>query len=165
MKEIRLWLVTSLDPAKAVFRKKKTTRFCRRPRFSFETVVVVVLLLLFLLLLLLSSRKNPSLSLSLCGEFVRSQWCVPETRKKMDALQRCVPRGRFFYLGFYLGFRKRAKKKEEGRGSFMDATSRRRSDEGDDDDEDDEEEEEEERKEEKDDFPEATTTRAFVRFV
>ena len=78
-----------------------------------------------------------------------------------------VYRGEVLYLGFYLGFRKRAKKKEEGRGSFMDATSRRRSDEGDEEEEDDEEddeddEEEQERKEEKDDFPgDDTRVRSF----
>ena len=145
MKEIRLWLVTSLD--RKSLQKKEDDDFVV-DRFFFETVVVVVVLLL---LLLLSSRKNPSLSL--CGEFVRSR-CVPETRKKMDALQRFVPRGGFsnFYLGFRvlikLGFRKRAKGRRE------DETSRRRSDEGDEEEEDDEDDEEEqERKEEKDDFP------------
>ena len=88
MKEIRLWLVTSLD--RKSLQKKEDDDFVV-DRFFFETVVVVVVLLL---LLLLSSRKNPSLSL--CGEFVRSR-CVPETRKKMDALQRFTA---VLYLGF-----------------------------------------------------------------
>ena len=87
MKEIRLWLVTSLD--RKSLQKKEDDDFVA-DRFFFETVVVVVLLLL----LLLSSRKNPSLSL--CGEFVRSR-CVPETRKKMDELQRFTA---VLYLGF-----------------------------------------------------------------
>ena len=56
MKEIRLWLVTSLD--RKSLQKKEDDDFVV-DRFFFETVVGVVLLLL----LLLSSRKNPSLSL------------------------------------------------------------------------------------------------------
>ena len=83
---------TSLD--RKSLQKKEDDDFVV-DRFFFETVVVVVLLLL--LLLLLSSRKNPSLSL--CGEFVRSR-CVPETRKKMDALL-CTAGG-FFFSNFYV---------------------------------------------------------------
>ena len=85
-----------------------------------------------------------------------------------NAKNGCAPdvtAGEVLLFRVYLGLRKRAKKRKKGEGVSW-TRLRRRSDEGDDDDEDDEEEEEEEeRKEEKDDFPEATTTRAFVRFV
>ena len=94
---------TSLD--RTSLQKKEDDDFVV-DRFFFETVVVVVvvvLLLLLLLLLLLSSRKNPSLSLSLCGEFVRSR-CVSEIRKEMDApLYRGGGGREVLFFHFYLG--------------------------------------------------------------
>ena len=98
MKEIRLWLVTSLD--RKSLQKKEDDDFVV-DRFFFETVVVVVLLLLLLLLLLLSSRKNPSLSLSVWR--IRAVAVRPRNAKENG----CAPK--FLYRGgFYLGFRKRA---------------------------------------------------------
>ena len=81
MKEIRLWLVTSLD--RKSLQKKEDDDFVV-DRFFFETVVVVVLLLL-----LLSSRKNPSLSVAnSCG-----RGASPKRERKWMRSKRFVPRG------------------------------------------------------------------------
>ena len=109
-------LAGHLSRSRSRLQKKKTTRFCRRPGSSSNRRRRPSSSSSSASSSSFFEKKSLSLSLSVCGVFVRSRWCVPETRKKMDALQRCVPRGRFFYLGFYLGFRKRAKKRKKGEG-------------------------------------------------
>ena len=85
MKEIRLWLVTSLD--RKSLQKKEDDDFVV-DRFFFETVVGVVLLLL----LLLSSRKNPSLSLWR----IRAVAVRPRNAKENGCAPKMCTAGRFF---------------------------------------------------------------------